>query len=128
MGTNTNIAPYRGVAIHNVWRGLTQDEVLARLQEVEVVELGPTAEVELAGFRGVQTETSVAGNSILWDQRGTGRFDEWVLESNQVVRFIILDTPAGTMLITIGADAEEWDEFLPVADEILAGISFPDLD
>jgi hypothetical protein len=30
-------------------------------------------------------------------------------------------------LITIGADAEKWDDFLPVAEEILAGISFPDL-
>jgi len=31
------------------------------------------------------------------------------------------------MLVTITAPAEEWDEFLPIAEEILAGISFPDL-
>jgi len=45
-----------------------------------------------------------------------------------MMRFITLDTPSGSLLITIGADVEEWDAFLPVAEEILAGISFPDLD
>ncbi len=46
----------------------------------------------------------------------------------QMMRFITLDTPSGSLLITIGADVEEWDAFLPVAEEILDGISFPDLD
>ena len=40
----------------------------------------------------------------------------------------LLDTPAGSLLITIGAHEDEWDEFLLVAEEILAGISFPDLE
>ena len=44
------------------------------------------------------------------------------------MRFIILETPAGSLLITVGADTEEWDEFLPVAEEILAGTSLPGLD
>ena len=41
--------------------------------------------------------------------------------------FIILETPAGTLLITIQATTAEWDEFLPIAEEIISGISFPDL-
>jgi hypothetical protein len=41
---------------------------------------------------------------------------------------ILLETPAGTLLITIIATEDEWDEFLPVAEQILDGISFPDLE
>ena len=40
---------------------------------------------------------------------------------------VATDDLAGTLLITIHAIPEEWDEFLPVAEEILSGISFPDL-
>ena len=56
-----------------------------------------------------------------------GSDSQWQLEANQIMRFVILETPAGSLLITVGAHTEEWDEFLPVAEEILAGISFPDL-
>jgi len=34
----------------------------------------------------------------------------------------ILETPTGSLLITVGADADEWDEFRAVAEKILAAI------
>ncbi len=43
------------------------------------------------------------------------------------MRIVVLDTPAGTLLVTIIPPGEDFNDFLPVAEEILAGISFPDL-
>jgi len=40
----------------------------------------------------------------------------------------VLDTSAGTLLVTVDPPGEDFEGFLPVAEEILAGISFPDLD
>ncbi len=31
------LAPYRGVVIHNVWRGFTPDEAIARIEEIDVI-------------------------------------------------------------------------------------------
>ena len=50
------------------------------------------------------------------------------MHAGQRVRFIIVETPAGSMIITIAAAIDEFDDFLPTAKEILAGISFPDLN
>ena len=97
----------------------------------DAIEFGPTTQVEVAGFPGTQFEAFVVATSRLWQEGNVGPGEAttsaWWLQSNQEMRFIIVDTPAGTLLITIGADAEKWDDFLPVAEEILAGISFPDL-
>ena len=38
------------------------------------------------------------------------------------MRLIVVETPAGSLLITIGADPDDWDDFIPVAEEILAGV------
>ena len=44
------------------------------------------------------------------------------------MRVVVLDTSAGTLVATIEATGgADFEEFLPVAEEILAGISFPDL-
>ncbi len=44
------------------------------------------------------------------------------------MRIVVLDTPAGTLLATIDPPGEDFEAFFPIAEEILAGISFPDLD
>jgi hypothetical protein len=123
--------PYRGVAVHSHWSRLTPQEAEAELREFDAIEFGPTTQVEVAGFPGTQFEAFVVATSRLWQEGNVGPGEAttsaWWLQSNQKMRFIIVDTPAGTLLITIGADAEKWDDFLPVAEEILAGISFPDL-
>ena len=123
--------PYRGVAVHSHWSRLTPEEAYAELREFDAIEFGPTTQVEVAGFPGTQVEAFVVATARLWQEGNVGPGEAttsaWWLQSNQEMRFIIVDTPAGTLLITIGADAEEWDDFLPVAEEILAGISFPDL-
>jgi hypothetical protein len=50
--------------------------------------------------------------------RGSGR-----------MRIVLVNTPAGTLIATIeSTGGAEPEEFLPVAEEILDGISFPDLD
>ncbi len=45
------------------------------------------------------------------------------------MRIVVLDTSAGTLIATIeSTGGADFEAFLPVAEEILAGISFPDLD
>ncbi len=120
---------YKGVAIHNWWRGLTPEEVLTELEEIEQLALETPSETEAAGFPAIQISGTVTRRGLLWSEPVQTSADSfWALEPGQVMRFIILDTPAGSLLITVGADAEEWDEFLPVGEEVLAGISFPDID
>ena len=127
MFSEGGVGPYRGVAVHSIWHGLTPDEVLARLQKMGAVELGPKTETEVGGFPGTAIDAVLIGRQVLYDRRGDGLYDMWPLEPPQMIRFIILDTPAGTLLITTQAAPEEWEDFLPIAEEILAGISFPDL-
>lgn len=122
------LGPYRGVAIHNVWLRLDPDEIVEELEERERLTLGDPIAVEIAGFPGTQFDTIVEGNEILWSAGNANELGVWELEAGQVTRLIILETPAGSLLITIGADAEEWDEFLPITEQILAGISFPDME
>jgi hypothetical protein len=122
---NLDLGPYRGVGIHNRWLAVPPGELEAELAELAVA-IGSTLPTEVAGLAGTQIDVTVENRSVLWSTtREVG--EAWVLEQGERYRFIILETPAGSILITIGADAEEWDEFLPVAEEILAGISFPDL-
>lgn len=44
------------------------------------------------------------------------------------MRIILLDTPAGTMLITIHPPADEAEAFFAAAQRLLDGLSFPDLE
>ena len=131
-GSGRGDLKYKGVVIHNRWLGLTLEDVETQLRKLEMITLGDTTAVVVAGYPGTQIEAFVAATERLWQEPGIlpgeGTTSAWWLEPNQMMSFIILDTPAGSLLITIGADAEEWDDFLPVAEEILAGISFPDLD
>ena len=123
------IAPYRGVVIHNIWLGLDGQKAASELEDLDGVEIGESGPTEIGGYAGSQTDAVVKERTALWT--GTtvqGTADGWFLQAGQKMRFIILDTPAGTLLITIDADAEEWVDFLPVAEEILAGISFPDME
>jgi len=125
-GTNVGIRPFRGVAVHNHLLPLGFEEVVSELEELDI-EYGLRSQVEVGGFPGTQMEATVPERSVLWRRAGSGTANAWWIESGQRMRFIIVDTQAGYLLITIGADVEEWDDFLPVAEEILAGISFPDL-
>ena len=127
-GGSGAIRPHRGVAIHNIWLGLTPDETEAELRKLETIEFGPATPIENADYPGTSIEATVVATTRLWERRGLGSSGAFWLEPGSQMRFIILDTPAGSILITIQAPAEEWDDFLLVAEEILAGISFPDLE
>ena len=119
--------PFKGVGIQNFWRGLTPDEVLEQLDDIEQIELGQETGTEIGGFPGRRIEAEVKNSVGLWfTLAGGDQGRSWFVRRGPL-DIIILDTPAGTLLITINAPAEEWDEFLPIAEEILAGISFPDL-
>ena len=114
------------MGIHNRWLAVSPEELETELAEL-AVSIGSTIPTEVAGLVGTQIDATVENRSVLWSTtREVG--EAWVLEQGERYRFIILETPGGSLLITIGADAEEWDEFLPVAEEILAGISFPDME
>ncbi len=124
------LSPYRGVAIHNIWLRAGTEEIVEELEEKRQLTLGDPVAVEIAGFPGIQIDAVVEANAGLWtttDSTLGSDSQEWHLEANQIMRFVILETPAGSLLITVGAHTEEWEEFLPVAEDILAGISFPDL-
>lgn len=118
--------PHKGVAIHNWWLGLTNDEILALLGDLDSIELGTTVQVKVAGLPAIQIEAMVRRDTILWDSR-TDPQRAWFLQDGAQMRLTVVNTPVGSLLVTVSADAEEWEEFLPVAEEILAGISFPDL-
>ena len=62
----------------------------------------------------------------LWTKPQGSVSDRWWVRRGPL-DIILLDTPEGTLLITINSSADDWEMFLPVAEEILAGISFPDL-
>ncbi len=51
------------------------------------------------------------------------RSGPWTAKS-ELGRF---DASAGSRLVTVVAPDDEWDEFFPDAEEILVGISSPDL-
>jgi len=120
---------YRGVAVHRIWHGLTPEEVLAELEEIQQIDLGQADTTEIGGFPGRRIKAQVKNRVSLWaPATGGDAHDETWWVQRGPLDFIILDTPAGTLLITIQAPAEEWDDFLPIAEEILAGISFPDME
>jgi hypothetical protein len=126
------VAPYEGVAIHNIWLGLTPDEVIARIEQIDAVEIGASSQLEIGGFSGTQIDVVVARRGLLYEPDRTSNCNlrggrcPW-LEAGPM-RIVVLDTPAGTLLVTVDPPGEDFEEFLPVAEEILAGISFPDLD
>ena len=121
--------PYRGIAVHSIWSGLTPEEVIEELQEIEEIDLGEETATAVGGFPGRRIKATARLRAYLWTTvigSGGDIYRVWQIQPGPV-DFIILETPAGTLLITINADAELWDDFLPVAEEILSGISFPDL-
>ena len=126
---NTDSVPYRGVAVHGLWRGLTPEEVFEQLEKVEQIELGEETATAVGGFPGRRIKARSTLRASLWQTvQGSGGdiYRQWLVQQGPI-DFIILETPAGTLLITIQATTEEWDEFLPIAEEIISGISFPDL-
>jgi len=119
---------FKGIGIQNFWHGLTPEEVIEKLEEIEQIELGQATETEIGGFPGRRIEAVVKLRVGLWmTLAGGDQGRSWEVIPGPL-DIIILETPAGTLLITINAPTNEWDEFLPIAEEILAGISFPDLD
>ena len=125
------VANYKGVAIHNWWLRLTPDQIVAEVGEISSIVWEAPSETEFGGFPATVIEGTTSSAAVLWENRqsgGGGKDSSWNLEPDQRLRLIVVDTTAGSLLITVQADTEEWDDFLPVAEEILAGISFPDLD
>ncbi len=127
---NTDLRPYKGVAVHNHWLRLETDEVFSQLEALDGVEFGAATPVTVGGFEATQFDAVLTTNVILWERKGESAAsgNSWWLELDQVTRFIVVETPAGPVLVTIGAHVEEWDAFLPTAEEIVAGISFPEFD
>ncbi len=125
-------APYKGVAIHNIWHGLTPDEAIDRIEQIDAIEIGASSQVEIGGFSGTQIDVVVVRRGLLYEPDRTsnctlrGGRCPWL--DIGPMRIVVLDTPAGTLLVTVDPPGEDFEEFLPVAEEILAGISFPDLD
>ena len=127
---DASASDYRGVAVHGFWFRLSPEEVLAELERIDQIELGDTTFVEVGGLPGRRIEVDVVRRVSLWgtlSPSGSDLIRDWPVQVGPL-EIIILTTPAGTLFITIAAPAEEWDEFLPLAEEILAGISFPDFE
>jgi hypothetical protein len=124
------IARYRAVATHNWWLSLTTEQIMAELESIAPIEYEDPKQTTFAGFPATAIEASAPELVVLWSDRANPAavIGAWWLEPRQRVRLIIVETPAGSLLITVQAAAEEWDDFLPIAEEILAGISFPDLE
>jgi hypothetical protein len=125
--------PYKGVVIHNIWFGLTPDEAMARIEQIDAIEIGASSQVEIGGFSGTQIDVVVVRRGLLYEPDRTSPCGlqsglcPW-LEAGPM-RIVVLDTSAGTLIATIeSTGGADFEEFLPVAEEILAGISFPDLD
>ena len=120
--------PYGGVAIHGLWHSLSPGEIIEVLDDIEPLEPGQTTQAQVGGFEGQRVEASVETRGVMWSrlQGDVRTYEQWFLQPGPH-EFILLETPAGTLLITISAPADEWDDFHQVAEEILAGVSFPDL-
>ena len=126
---DSSASDYRGVAVHGFWHELTPEGVHEKLEEIKQLELGQETDTEVGGFPGRRIETSVNNRTSLWitlNLAGSDLIRDWPVQQGPL-DIIIFETPAGTLFITIAAPADEWDDFLTVAEEILAGISFPDL-
>ena len=109
--------------MHSVWLALSPDEIIEELHELERIELGQFTDVEVGGYPAHAAEASTATDfQSLW------RDDVYWFEPESHMRFIVVDTSAGSLIVIIAANSDVWDEFLAVAEEILAGISFPDME
>lgn len=123
---DTDPRPYTAVSVHSVWRVLSPDEILEELYELERIEFGPVTDVEVGGYPAQALEGST---SLRFERLWSGREDDvYWFEPESHMRFIVVDTPAGSLMVIIAANSDVWDDFLPVAEEIIAGISFPDLE
>ena len=124
-------AAYKGVAIHNIWLGLTPDEAMAQIEQIDAIEVGASSQVEIGGFSGTEIDVVVVRRGLLYEPDRTsncnlrGGLCPWLVVGP--MRIVVLDTSAGTLIVTIES-GEDLEGFLPVAEEILSGISFPDLD
>ena len=126
---NMETSDYRGVAVHGLWHGLTTQEILEEVDEFEQIELGTMTAAEVAGHPARQVEVVVSNRTSLWDlASGSAEGANWCVEGGQPLDIIVVETAAGTLFITVTAPHDEWDDFYPIAEEILDGISFPDLD
>ena len=119
--------PHRVIGVHGWWREDSPDEVIAELEAHGSISFGPATETTVGGLTGTQIDITIPALVPLWQDPTSGDSPGWFLGSRTAGLLIILDTQAGTIVIIAEATEEEWDEFLPVAEEILAGISFPDL-
>ena len=127
---NEGEQPYTGIAVHGLWHSLSPEEIIEELEDIEPLDLGQRTGAEVGGFAGQRIEGSVKRRAVLWSVFRFGEeadLSQWLLQPGPL-DIILLETPAGTLLITIIAPEDEWDEFLSVAEQILDGISFPDLE
>ena len=126
------VARYKGVVVHNWWLRLTPEEVLGEIEKLPTLVIEAPRQLEFNGLPVTAIEATALTDTILWENRQNprrGAVDSaWTLEIGQRIRLMIVSTHAGSLLITIQANENEWDDFLPIAEEILAGISFPDLE
>jgi len=123
--------PHRVIGVHSWWRESSPDEVIAEFEAHGSISFGPATETTVGGVAGTQIDITIPRLLPLWQDPRSSYSSRlpggWFLGSRAKGRLIILETQAGTIVIIAEATEEEWGEFLPVAEEILGGISFPDL-
>ncbi len=124
-----NVEPYKGIGVHNWWIRLTPDEIVDQLDKIEAVNFESPTALTVGGFPATSFGAFAEQRVVIWeDETDPINSLVWFLHPQQQMRLIIVDTPAGSLVITAQADAEEWDAFLPRAEEIVGGISFPELE
>ena len=89
-------AAYKGVAIHNIWLGLTPDEAMARIEQIDAIEIGASSQVEIGGFSGTQLDVVVVRTGLLYEPDRTsncsfrGGLCPWLVVGP--MRIVVLDT------------------------------------
>ena len=125
------LGPYKGVVIHNVWRRLTLPEAVALVVELDEIVVGTTSQIEIGGFPGTLLDVEVVALGLLYEPVPAEDCNQAAYCSFIEIgpmRVILLDTPAGTVLITIDPPADEAEAFFATAQHLLDGLSFPDLE
>ena len=124
------LGPYKGVVIHNVWRRLTLPAAVALVEGIDEIVVVTTSQIEIGGLPGTLLDVEVVALGLLYEPVPAEDCNQAAYCSFIEIgpmRIILLDTPAGTVLITIHPPADEAEAFFATAQHLLDGLSFPDL-
>lgn len=94
-----------------IWQGLTPEEIVAELEEIEEIELGEQTATEVGGFPARRIDMAAPLRAYLWTTTiGSGGdiYRGWEIQEGPF-EIIIVETPPGTLFITIQSPANEWE-------------------